>query len=81
MGHRRRNAVADANQRNRDLANKLHALDQEIVLPLRARVAELERENQHLAGKLKRLERLEHLYRDASKSALRLVNELLDGGK
>lgn len=82
MRRRRRNdPLADANQDLRDLRNKLHAIDQETVLPLRARIAELEHENARLTQRVTKLDDLHRLYREAWESMVRLSNAILATGK
>lgn len=78
---RDRDRLADANQQERELKNRIHAYEQETVLPLRARIAELERDNTRLKRTTERLERLERLYRDAWVSGIRLAGALLATGK
>ncbi len=64
-----RTKLAKAEQRNRDLSNELHGHEMTTVLPLRNRVAELER-------KLEQIERDRDAYRDlflAHKDALHAI--------
>ena len=72
-----RRQVADANQVIRDLRNQIHSHEQQVVLPLRARIAELERANALLALRVDRAEGLHKLYRDAWESMVRLTNATL----
>jgi hypothetical protein len=78
---KRRDPVADANQRVRDLSNKLFGFDQEVALPLRTRVAGLERQVAELSAKAERQERLIVAYREHWESHVRLVAAQLASGK
>jgi hypothetical protein len=77
----RRDPIADANQTIRDLRNQLHNYDAQVAIPLRTKVAELERANAQLALRVERAEGLHGLYRDAWEASIRLFNGVLASGK
>lgn len=77
----RRNALADANERIRSVRNSLYQVEQEVVLPLRNRVAELERDNAVLTKQAERASRTAQIYRDAVQAHVNLLVELLASGK
>ena len=79
----RRDRIADANQQVRELRNKLHAIDHEVVLPLRTRIAELERDSRVLTAKCHQLERMHDLYRKSWEAMLELFHAIttVAGGK
>lgn len=78
---RKRDRVADAHQVERELKNRIHAYDQETVLPLRSRIAGLETENKRLQRIVDRLTRLERSYRAAWEAGVKLSAALLASGK
>lgn len=81
MPRRDRVAVADANQEARLLRNRIHQYDQEVVLPLRAQIAELQKANAALTRKVARLTDLEARYHDVWRAGIRLTSSLLASGK
>ena len=78
---RRRNPLAQANQNNRDLRNRLHRFDQEVALPLRSEVAQLKLDLERLQSKVSGLQRLNEAYRQDWTAAVRLEYERLASGK
>ena len=77
----RRDRRADAHQSAREIKNRIHQYEQETVLPLRAQIAQLERDNKAMSARLQRSERLEALYNEALSVSVRLASTLLATGK
>ncbi len=78
---RRRNPLHDAQQRVRDLANKNHAYESEVVLPLRAELAQVRADLKKTTERLAHLERLEAAYRRAWEAQVHLAAAQLASGK
>ena len=69
--------IAAANQRAREARDELEKLQQEIALPLRAKVVELEREVSRLRERADTLIRERDTYKDAWRATMQVVH-LLD---
>ena len=83
-----RSRLAAAHQTMATLRNRLHAIEQEVTLPLRQRIAELERDKGTLTDRMNRAEarvgRLSTLcaaYEQAVDAFVRLAAERLASGK
>jgi len=70
--------LAAANQRTRDVRNELFKLEQETVVPLRAKIAELERANARLIKAVSDREHERDVYKDAWRANTELMRLLLD---
>jgi hypothetical protein len=65
----------------RELSNKLHSYDQDVVGPLRQEVASLRVANAKLTARNARLEQLEEAYRQYWEAHVRLAAAQLASGK
>lgn len=72
----RRNLLAEAHQANRDLKNRIHEYESDVVLPLRSEIAALKQRVTALTLDKERTATLLSAYSDATRSLLRLFHAL-----